>query len=81
MNNYDYHKFFIHEHIDFKIEFCCLNEKYICQKMYKNQKLIFFKALNSFEREFYWDCYDMYYDFLKNKGFKIESGENNAEIQ
>lgn len=75
MNNYKFIKFFTHEGINVRIEFKLLNDKYIVNSIYKDEKQKPFKALDKRERAFYDNCYFMYADFLDRKGIKYYKGD------
>lgn len=67
MNNYKYLKYFEYEHLNLRIEFALLNDKYITHKIFKNGRLILLKALNLYEHSFFRECLMCYEDFLDKK--------------
>ena len=77
MNNYKFVIFFTHEGIKVRIEFKLLNDKYIVNRIFKDEIQKPFKALDKRERAFYDNCYFMYADFLDKKGIDYcKGGEN-----
>ena len=75
MNNYDYHKFFVHEQLNLYIEFSVLNNKYVAHKIFRNGQLVFLRSLNSHEHSFFRECHLYYVEFLKLKGIDIYGGD------
>ena len=75
MNEYNYSKAFEYEELNLRIEFRLLNNKYVAHKIFRNGRLVFLRALNSYEHSFFRECHMYYVDFLKLKGIDVYGGE------
>ena len=77
MNDYKYLKAFEHEGLNLRIEFRVLDNKYVAHKIFRNGRLVFLRALNSYEHSFFRECHMYYVDFLKLKGIDCYKGGEN----
>ena len=75
MNEYNYPKAFEYEELKLRIEFSVLANKYVAHKIFRNGRLVFLRALNSYEHSFFRECHMYYVDFLKSKGINVYRGE------
>ena len=75
MNEYKYPKAFEYEELKLRIEFSLLDNKYVAHKIFRNGRLVFLRALNSYEHSFFRECHMYYVDFLKLKGINVYRGE------
>ena len=75
MNEYNYPKAFEYEELKLRIEFRLLDNKYVAHKIFRNGRLVFLRALNSYEHSFFRECHMYYVDFLKLKGINVYEGE------
>ena len=75
MNEYNYPKAFEYEELKLRIEFRLLDNKYVAHKIFRNGRLVFLRALNSYEHSFFRECHMYYVDFLKLKGINVYRGE------
>ena len=74
MNEYNYSKAFEYEELNLRIEFRLLDNKYVAHKIFRNGRLVFLRALNSYEHSFFRECHMYYVDFLKLKGINVYGG-------
>ena len=75
MNEYNYPKAFEYEELKLRIEFRLLDNKYVAHKIFRNGRLVFLRALNSYEHSFFRECHMYYVDFLKLKGINVYEGD------
>ena len=75
MNDYKYLKAFEHEGLNLRIEFRVLDNKYVAHKIFRNGRVVFLRALNSYEHSFFRECHMCYVDFLKLKGINVYEGD------
>ena len=74
MSNYNYRKSFENEQLGLHIEFSLLDNKYIAHKIFKNGRLTFLRAVDTYEHSFFRECLMCYEDYLKRNGITPYKG-------